>query len=151
MTNQRKRKLAIENILIMKKVLFTLLSLFVGVAMFAQSQVFDGSEFNNMTPKENAEAYTAYMKTSFKLTNVQAVKVYDIRLKSAEHVQTLDKAIESGRSRDGYQEKRNRIIEAGTNKILNIFTRQQVAIYTHKQNKAKAIAERKAARAAKKN
>ena len=102
----------------MKKGIFTLFALMISVAVFAQSD-FNGGEFNTMTPEENAKAYTEYLTKTYNLSQQQATKIQDIRLKSAQHVALLDKAIANGESRKGYEVKRDKIIAVGINKVLN--------------------------------
>ena len=122
----------------MKKIAFTLFALLVTVAMFAQVQYFDGfegEEFATMTPTENAKAYADFLKEAYSLDADQYKVVYDLRLKTAEHVQLLDNAVASGETRNGYEEKRNKIIEVGHYKVLNKFTSDQLKEYKLTANK----------------
>ena len=117
----------------MKKLAFTLFSLFLTIAVFGQiknNPLKDAAAFEQ-TPEQNAQQLVDFLKTECKITTDQATLMYDIRLKSAQHVQTLDKAISNGATTVGYQEKRTKIIEEGANKVLNKLTRDQFRTYNH--------------------
>lgn len=129
----------------MKRIIITLFAFFMTVGMFAQSTTlgdFDGSEFDNMAPEANAKAFTDYLKTFYKLDDTQYQTIYDIRLKSANHVKMLDNAVANGESNVGYQEKRNQIIEAGVVNTLNKFTKHQMYKYQAITVRAEAQASR---------
>ena len=111
----------------MKKLFATLFAVLFVVAVYAQETVqkFDGSEFTTMTPTENAEAYTNFLRQAYTLNTDQASRIYDYRLATAKHIQLLDK---EGRGTADYQEKRAKILEYGQAKVLNTFTKKQLII-----------------------
>jgi len=129
----------------MKKIITTLFAFLMTVGMFAQSTTlgeFAGSEFDNMTPEVNAKAFTDFLKTTYQLNDAQYQAIYDIRLKSAQHVKTLDAAVANGESNAGYKAKRDRIIQNSVVKSLNKFNKQQMYKYQAITVRAEAQAAR---------
>jgi Skp family chaperone for outer membrane proteins len=133
---------------IMKKLIFSVLFLFVATFTFAQSATTNSTalEIMKVTPEQYATKVQKDLQEVCNLNPEQAEKVYEISLKTANNVYELEE-LNARAGNEGHNAHVNQTVQYGESLIVNMLDKNQVAAYNKKERllrKADLIREREA-------